>query len=428
MYVNNTNLLRKQPSRTIAFVLLTVASGVWKSEDDGQTWDRVQQFTFPYHVTCVGSRVYASGARSISHIGKAGWGDGGAFFSDNGGLTWHKNEALPLLSNLNSLVIDPADDTQVFYTFFGGGMMHGPRPEPATPWSLVSSLLDDDDFSRFLPTIPTHEDVSDQLYGNYSSSNYPFKVHTISNFPDVAGLCNEENNLAPALAGPKEICTAENCAGTATVGSEQCRAVINANSIQLRSKFGTYWAKALANPAWIQFIFEEIPEGSTKFHFSVSFNSSSKLFTYKKTFFTLFDVLKFTLDHRYRPELYGGNPCSAGSLAHDCQLCKVPGPWDHSMEDGVHVLWSTAGRSNFVITGPYDVASAYDAGDLVQTLEAPPEMNYSPGEYPIATFLTFSTFPTRVSCDDFQIYAVVLSFLIHVGFLQFICRAKLTTP
>ena len=124
----------------------------------------------------------------------------------------------------------------------------GPRPEPATSWLFMPSLLNDDDFSRFLPTIPTHEDVSDQLYGDSSSSNYPFTVHTISNFPDAAGLCNEKNNLDPALAEPREICTAKKCAGTATVGSEQCRAVINAGSIQIRSKFGTYLAKALANP------------------------------------------------------------------------------------------------------------------------------------------------------------------------------------
>ena len=105
-----------------------LASGIWKSSDDGETWDRVQQFTFPYHVTCAGDRIYVSGARSISHIGNAGWGDGGALFSDDGGDSWQKNEGIPLLSNLNSVVVDPADDSKVFYTFFGGGMIHGPRP------------------------------------------------------------------------------------------------------------------------------------------------------------------------------------------------------------------------------------------------------------------------------------------------------------
>ena len=105
-----------------------LASGIWKSSDDGDTWNRVQQFTFAYHITAIGNRIYASGARSISDTGRAGWGDGGAFHSDDGGITWAKNENLPLLANLNSVTVDPSDETKVFYTFFGGGMMHGPKP------------------------------------------------------------------------------------------------------------------------------------------------------------------------------------------------------------------------------------------------------------------------------------------------------------
>jgi len=72
--------------------------------------------------------VYASGGLSMSSIGNYGWGEGGAFYSDDGGSSWQKNEDIPLLSNVNSVVADPADETQVFYTFFGGGMLHGPRP------------------------------------------------------------------------------------------------------------------------------------------------------------------------------------------------------------------------------------------------------------------------------------------------------------
>lgn len=226
-----------------------LASGVWGSFDDGETWDRVQQLTFPYHITCVGNRVYASGARSISHIGNAGWGDGGAMYSDDRGATWQKNEDMPLLSNLNSVVVDPADETKVFYTFFGGGMMHGPRPDlPSQDWSPVSPLLHSDPtLLQFLPTIPSHADVSNQLYPPSSSEpNYPFKVHRINNFSEEAGLCNADGTLSVAMAGPSEICTADNCSGPDTpVGSEQCRAVINAQSIQLRSKFGTYWAKVI---------------------------------------------------------------------------------------------------------------------------------------------------------------------------------------
>ena len=105
-----------------------LASGIWKSSDDGATWNRMQQFTHAYHITCIGGRVYASGGLSMSSIGNYGWGEGGAFYSDDGGSSWQKNDDIPLLSNVNSVVADPADETQVFYTFFGGGMLHGPRP------------------------------------------------------------------------------------------------------------------------------------------------------------------------------------------------------------------------------------------------------------------------------------------------------------
>ena len=103
-----------------------LASGVWKSTDDGMTWNRVQQFTFPYNIMCVAgdggsnNRIYASGARA--------WGEGGLMYSDDEGITWKKNENLPLLNNGNSAVIDPRNSTHIYYTFFGGGMMHGPVP------------------------------------------------------------------------------------------------------------------------------------------------------------------------------------------------------------------------------------------------------------------------------------------------------------
>mmetsp|Transcript_33846 Transcript_33846/g.40556 ORF Transcript_33846/g.40556 Transcript_33846/m.40556 type:complete len:790 (+) Transcript_33846:2-2371(+) len=105
-----------------------LASGVWKSIDSGSNWVRLKQFTFAYQVTSIGDRIYVSGGRSISRWGHAGWGDGGMFHSSDGGDTWIKNENIPLLGNGNSVVQDPKDENFVFYTFFGGGLLHGPRP------------------------------------------------------------------------------------------------------------------------------------------------------------------------------------------------------------------------------------------------------------------------------------------------------------
>jgi hypothetical protein len=96
-----------------------LASGIWKSID-GETWNRLQQFTFPYNIMSVGNRVYVSGAKA--------WGVGGMLHSDDGGSSWIKNTNLPLLNNGNSAVIDPRDPAKIYYTFFGGGMLHGPVP------------------------------------------------------------------------------------------------------------------------------------------------------------------------------------------------------------------------------------------------------------------------------------------------------------
>ena len=142
-----------------------LASGIWKSADDGNTWNRVQQFTHTYHIICVGSRVYASGGRSISHVGHAGWGDGGAFYSDDGGSTWLKNEdSLPLLSNLNSVAVDPADDSKVFYTFFGGGMLHGPRPIEYGTGPFVTHATSSEIVT--IPRPPVPPDLADTFRSN----------------------------------------------------------------------------------------------------------------------------------------------------------------------------------------------------------------------------------------------------------------------
>eukprot|EP00754_Rhynchopus_humris_P010193 Rhum_TRINITY_DN14126_c0_g1::Rhum_TRINITY_DN14126_c0_g1_i1::g.69891::m.69891 len=105
-----------------------MASGIWRRSAETSEWDRKQQFTHAFKLDVVGSRVYASGDQSMTRHGERVWGHGGAMHSDDGGETWSTNLLVPLLANVCSVTADPRDPSKVFYTFFGGGMMHGPAP------------------------------------------------------------------------------------------------------------------------------------------------------------------------------------------------------------------------------------------------------------------------------------------------------------
>lgn len=105
-----------------------LATGAWKSVDRGRTWNRKLQFTQPTQVLLdpiEASNVYVSGSYALD----GSWGQGGAYSSNDGGETWTKNTSFPLLRNLHATTLDPIDPSQLFYLFFGGGMLHGPRPE-----------------------------------------------------------------------------------------------------------------------------------------------------------------------------------------------------------------------------------------------------------------------------------------------------------
>lgn len=102
-------------------------TGVWKSTDLGENWQRVQQITHPTDIIVDQTdpnRVHVSGYYNLD--GK--WGSGGQLFTTDGGKTWKKNELPALQQNARSVTKDPVDPRRIIYSYFGGGMQSGPDP------------------------------------------------------------------------------------------------------------------------------------------------------------------------------------------------------------------------------------------------------------------------------------------------------------
>ena len=193
--------------------------------------------------------------------------------------------------------------------------------------------------------------------------------------------CNASADESALVAGPSHVCTAAEAAGCNDcicrgngAGTRVCKANMFDESVQLLSKFGgSGWAPQSAFPSFIQLTFPAVPAGVSSI------------------------TLRFTMDSRYRPQLYGGNPCPKASETYNCSLC-VAGPWDYSMPAGLHLLWSAAGRTDYVITGPLtDLAQAWsrahetgDANQRTIVIESPPELVLAPGDYPVVAFLAFN--------------------------------------
>jgi hypothetical protein len=234
----------------------------------------------------------------------------------------------------------------------------------ATDWNSISPLLESS-FGHALPTPPSAEHAARLFDGVAVGSGAPFAAFTITaqEGPTVITdstaavdrelvACNSMANSSVLLAGPSVLCSAEDSAsGTCRglpAGTLACKAAMNRNSVQLNSRHGTSgWAPASAYPSYIQYTFPALPQGASSV------------------------TLRYTIDERYRPELYGGNPCPNGSATYSCSLC-VSEPWDFSTPSGIHVLWSAAGRDTYVVSGPHSqLMAAFDTRDFTQILDAP---------------------------------------------------------
>ena len=102
-------------------------TGVWKSEDGGQNWERKVQMTHATGVSIDPSNpdyIFASGMYQLD----GNWGNGGQFFSKDGGETWKKNMTPTLQQNSRHVLVDQTNPNNVFYTYFGGGILKGPNP------------------------------------------------------------------------------------------------------------------------------------------------------------------------------------------------------------------------------------------------------------------------------------------------------------
>lgn len=104
-----------------------LSTGIWKSENRGDDWTRMAQYTHPLSIEINpfhNNEIFVNGLWSVD--GK--WGDGGLFYSYDFGKTWKKNLKVPYQSNGRSSTIDPSNPNKIFYTFFGNSLMYGPKP------------------------------------------------------------------------------------------------------------------------------------------------------------------------------------------------------------------------------------------------------------------------------------------------------------
>ena len=87
----------------------------------------------------------------------------------------------------------------------------------------------------------------------------------------------------------------------------------------------------------------------------------------------------------------------------------------HSVPAGLHMLWSAAGRSSYVISfiefdalaAAWDRGHAGDRNSFNVLVDSPTELALQPGEFPVVTFLVFNQY-LGIFDTSFQLYTYYL--------------------
>ena len=248
----------------------------------------------------------------------------------------------------------------------------------ATDWDTISPLLAAS-FGDKLPTPPSAANAAAMFDGVVVGGGAPFAAFTITAHEGATSVTNtwaevdaglvacHNETTSMLVAGPSVLCDGDpTCKGSAGL---VCKGAVNTDSVQLNSHHGASgWAPASSHPSFMQYTFPALPAGASSI------------------------TLRYEIDQRYRPELYGGNPCPNASATFNCDIC-IAGPWDYTMPAGVHIIWSAAGRDSYVIAGPYSqLGAAFDAGEFTQVVSSPAGLGLSEGDYPVVTFLVFNQY------------------------------------
>lgn len=102
-------------------------SGAWKSTDGGGRWTRMKQITHPTDIKIDpidNNKIYVASYYQLD----GQWGSGGQLSSKDGGNTWTKNLTPTMQMNARGVTPDPVDTSKIFYSYFGGGILHGNNP------------------------------------------------------------------------------------------------------------------------------------------------------------------------------------------------------------------------------------------------------------------------------------------------------------